>query len=173
MTDQQQHSPALRRRVGIEVAAWGVLTALSTAVVGPLLLARDAAPLAFGIYNSGVNLFGLGAGWLGPRLATRLGSVAAATVGALFVARTIFASLPFLLLGSTDGAVPLIVAILIIWAAGEGIVLPLWNAFIAGIASPAERGSWLAWRATIAARAAASPSCHCSRWRPSSRATAR
>lgn len=156
----EQHLPpqdtqAIRRRVQAEAGAWGVLGALHTAFVGTLLLSRGAGPLALGVYNSGINLFGLGAAWLGPLLAVRLGGVAPATLLPLVVARLIFVAVPLLIAFTSDSALPILIAVLVASASGEGVALPLWTAFLASLAAPAERGRWLAWRATVAARAAA------------------
>ncbi len=148
------HTRDVRRRVQIEGATWGVLTAFTAALVGPLLLSRDAGVVALGVYTSGSSLFGLGAAWFGPRLANRVGTVAGVALGALFVARLVFAAIPFLLNLTPNGAVPVLIALLVVWAAGEGVALPLWTAFLAGLVGPAERARWLAWRATMGACAA-------------------
>ena len=87
----------MQRRVRVEAGAWGALGGLNTAFVGTLLLSRDAGPLALGVYNSGVNLFGLGTAWLGPRFAAGAG-VARVTLVALVVGRSIFVAVPLLLL---------------------------------------------------------------------------
>ena len=150
MAQQRHDARAIRRRVGLEAGAWGILSTTNTAFVGPLLLSRGAGPLAFGVYNSAINLFGLGAACFGPRLARQAGGSSRATFVALAAARSIFIAVPLLLVLTAGGAVPALIAVLVLWAAGEGIALPLWTASVAGVAEPAERGRWLAARATIA-----------------------
>jgi hypothetical protein len=153
--ESQNKRVALRRGVRVEAAAWGAFSALNAAFVGPLLVGRGASPLELGLYSGGVNLFGLGLAWLGPWLAARVGGVARTTHLALLVARSAFVAVPLLLVATLDGAVPALIAALLVAAAGEGVALPLWTAFVAGVADPAGRGPWLAWRATVSARAAA------------------
>jgi len=155
VSDASHERQAMRRRVWFEAGAWGALTAINNAFVNPMLVDRGAGPTALGLYNSGANLFGLGAGFLGPRFAARAGSVSRVMLRALLVARVVFVGIPLLLLLTGTGAVaPLIVTILL-WTAGEGIALPLWTALLAGLVGPAARGRWLATRAAVAAGASA------------------
>ena len=53
------------------------------------------------------------------------------------------------------GALPLLIAALLLWTAGEGLALPLWTAYLASLSQPTERGRWFAKRATAAAVGAA------------------
>jgi MFS family permease len=141
--------------VQIEAACWGILSAINGSLINPLLISRGASALALGVYNSGANFFGFGSGWVGPRLASRMGSVRRATLACLLAARLIFLTLPLVLVLTERGAVWLLVGLVLVWAAGEGLALPLWTAFLTGLASPQERGRWLAMRATAATAASA------------------
>jgi MFS family permease len=145
----------LRRSVQIEAAAWGVLSAINSAFVNPLLISRGAGSIALGIYNSGANVFGFGSGWAGPRLAARIGSVSRATLIFLAVARVVFLCVPLTLLASGSGRVWLLLVLFLTWAAGEGLALPLWTSFLTGMVKAQERGRWLAMRATAATGASA------------------
>ena len=137
----------------LEASAWGVMTSVHNAFVNPLLLSRGAGPLALGVFNSAANLLGFGSGFLGPRLATRLGGAPRLTVAALTLARLALLGVPVLLVLTGGGGVPLLIAVLLVWYVGEGVALPLWTSFLAGLVGPARRGRWLAMRATAAAGA--------------------
>ncbi|MCC6791915.1 MAG: hypothetical protein IT336_09525 [Thermomicrobiales bacterium] len=141
---------ALARQVQIEAGAWGILKTLNDAFVNPLLIARGAGPLALGIFNSGANLFGFGAGWLGPRLAARSGSVRRTALACLICGRSVFLFMAIYVLLVKDATASTIIPLLLAWGFGEGLVLPLWASFIAGMVGPGERGRWLAMRATAA-----------------------
>jgi len=54
-----------------------------------------------------------------------------------------------------EGAVIPVLLLALIWTAGEGLVLPLWTAFYAGLVPPSLRGRWLAMRGVASAGAAA------------------
>ena len=140
----------LARQVRIEAGAWGIMKALSDAFVSPLLISRGAGPLALGIFNSGANLFGFGSGWFGPRIAARTKSVRKTTLICLLLGRLVFLSLALYLIFSDNVTVPAIIAFVLAWGVGEGLVLPLWSSFIAGLVGPGERGRWLAMRGTAA-----------------------
>lgn len=150
MSTRRHDSRQLRRHVDLEAAAWGVLNATSTAFVSPLLLARGAGPVAFGVYNSAVNVFGLCMAWTGPGIAARTGNNRV-IFGAFCAARLAFVSVPVLLILTSSGALPLLILGLVLWAAGEGIALPLWTTIVANVVTPERRGRWLARRATMAA----------------------
>lgn len=140
MQGQQRDFRLLRRLVQTEAGAWGVLSAINNAFINPLLISRGAGSIALGIYNSGVNVFGFGSGWVGPRLAARVGSVATTTLSCLTFARILFLCVPLTLIASGSGNVPLLVALILGWAAGEGLALPLWTSFLAGMVKAQERG---------------------------------
>jgi MFS family permease len=141
--------------VQIEAGAWGTLSAINTAFISPLLISRGAGSVALGIYNSGANVFGFGSGWVGPRLAARIGSVSRTTLLCLAVARMLFVCVPLTLIASGSGRVAVLVALVLAWAAGEGLALPLWTSFLTGMVRSEERGRWLAMRATAATGASA------------------
>jgi MFS family permease len=145
----------IRRTVQIEAAAWGILTAVNNAFIIPLLVSRGAGPLALGIYSSGANLFGFGSGWAGPRLAARIGSVSRATLLCLTASRLVFLGIPISMIATDVDRVSLLVGLILLWALGEGLALPLWTAFLTGLVKPEERGRWLALRATAATAASA------------------
>ncbi len=155
MPDSARNVRELRKIIQIEAACWGILSAINGSLINPLLISRGASALALGVYNSGANFFGFGSGWVGPRLASRLGSVRQATLLCLLIARLIFLALPLMLVLTDHGAVWALVALVLVWAAGEGLALPLWTAFLTGLAAPQERGRWLAMRATAATAASA------------------
>src|SRR5262245_53516505 len=88
----------LARMVQTEAGAWGVLSAINNSFINPLLISRGAGAIALGIYNSGANVFGFGSGWVGPRLAARIGSVSRTTLLCLTVARLLFLCIPLTLI---------------------------------------------------------------------------
>ncbi|MGI8475621.1 MAG: MFS transporter [Thermomicrobiales bacterium] len=133
-----------------EAGAWGILKAVNDAFVNPLLLLGGAGSLALGIYNSGANLFGFGSGWLGPRLAGRVGSSGKTVLLCLTFARTVFAALVAYLLLAHQVRATVIIPLVFLWGIGEGLALPLWTSFIAGLVGAGERGRWLAARGTAA-----------------------
>ena len=141
---------SLARLVQIEAGGWGIMKALNDAFINPLLISRGAGPLALGIYNSGANLFGFGAGWFGPRLAARTNSVRKTTLVCLIFGRLTFLALALYLILTKQSSVPVLIALIMLWGVGEGLVLPLWSSFIAGMVGPGQRGKWLAMRATAA-----------------------
>lgn len=145
----------VRRLVQVEAACSGVLASINSSLINPLLISRGASAFALGVYNSGAYFFGFGSGWVGPRIAARFGSVRRATLVCLLLARLVFIALPLVLTLTERGAVWLLVALALIWAAGEGLALPLWTSFWTGLASSQERGRWLALRATAATAATA------------------
>lgn len=146
---------ATRRRILIEAGAWGAMTALNTAFVNPMLISRGADALALGVYAGAASLFGLGTAWLGPALAARTGSAVRPATAALLAARAGLLAVPLLLVAAPEGLVPILIGVLIFTAAGEGVALPLWMAFLAGLVRPAVRGRLLADRASAAAVGAA------------------
>jgi MFS family permease len=141
---------ALAKQVQVEAGAWGILKTLNDAFVNPLLIARGAGPLALGLYNSGANLFGFGAGWLGPRLAARTGSVRRTAIACLICGRSVFLVMALYILLMKEASAGTIIPLVLAWGFCEGLVLPLWASFIAGMVGPGERGRWLAMRATAA-----------------------
>jgi MFS family permease len=155
MPQTGRNSREVRRRVQLEAAGSGVMGAINNAFISPLLVSRGAGAGALGAYSSGASLLGLGAGFLGPRLAARVGNVSRATLLILTVARFIFISLAMILAVTGDGAVGLLIVVALCWITCEGLALPLWTTFLTGLVSPSERGRWLALRATAATGAAA------------------
>jgi MFS family permease len=151
VTDEPgRQSRELARPVQVEAGAWGIMKAINDAFINPLLLVSGAGSLAIGIYNSGANLFGFGAGWLGPRLAGRVGSSSKATLICLGTGRAVFLLLVGYLLATPSHSVTLIITLIFIWGIGEGLALPLWTNFLAGLVGPGQRGKWLAMRASAA-----------------------
>ncbi|MGH2532266.1 MAG: hypothetical protein ACRDJW_08140 [Thermomicrobiales bacterium] len=137
-------SGEVRRRVQREAAAASDMGAINNAFINPLLVSRGAGAFALGAYSSGASLLGFGAGFLGPRLAARVGNVNRAMLLVLTVARCVLLALAMVLAATGDGAVGLLVVVAPAWIACEGLALPLWMAFLTGLASPSERGRWLA-----------------------------
>ncbi|MCD6058979.1 MAG: hypothetical protein K0Q89_2509, partial [Thermomicrobiales bacterium] len=146
MFEAQRDSRAIRRRVRVEAGAWGALVALNTAFVSLLLITRGAEAIELAIYASGASLFGLGMGFLGPFVATRSRDAAR---------RVAFVIVPLLLTVTTEGALSVLIVALQVWAVGEGMAVPLWTAYLAGLSDPSECGRWFAGRATAAAIGAA------------------
>lgn len=138
----------LARNVQVEAGAYGILKSLNDAFVSPLLISRGAGSLALGIYNSGANLFGYGSALFGPRLASKSKSVRKTVLACLLVGRAIYMLLALFLIHSRTGGAPAIIVLILLWGIGEGLVLPLWASYIAGMVGPGERGRWLAMRAT-------------------------
>ena len=155
MSEPQRDVRAIRRRMRVEAGAWGALVALNAAFVSLLLITRGAEALALAIYASGASLFGLGMGFLGLFVATRTRDAARVTLAALIGARVVFIAVPVLLTVTTEGALSVLIIALLIWAIGEGMAIPLWTAYLAGLSDPSERGRWFAGRATAAAIGAA------------------
>lgn len=151
MADELGHrTRELARPVQIEAGAWGIQKAINDAFINPLLLVSGAGSLAIGIYNSGANLFGFGSGWLGPRVAAHLGSSAKAALLCLTIGRTVFVTLVLYLLLLSNHSPAVIIALIFIWGIGEGLTMPLWTNFLAGLVGPGQRGKWLAMRASAA-----------------------
>jgi MFS family permease len=148
--EQEAIRRPLARPVQLEAASFGILKALNDAFINPLLIERGASSGALGIYHSGANLLGFGAGWLGPRVAAAFGSERRAILTALLLARTVFAAFAIYTLLARDAGAETMIALVLLWGAAEGLVLPLWASFIAGLVGPGERGRWLAMRATAA-----------------------
>lgn len=146
---------SIRNIVRGEGATWGMMKAINDAFVNPLLISHHASAIALGVFNSGANLFGFGAGFLGPRLASRVGSVSRVTLACLAVARLVLIALPLALIIKPDISVWTMIAMLLVWGVGEGLAYPLWTSFVAGLVPGAQRGRWLAGRATAATAATA------------------
>jgi hypothetical protein len=140
----------LRRRVQVGAASWGILSSINSSLVSPLLVSRGAGPFALGIYNSLANLLGYSAGFGGPRLAQKLNGVPRTTPVCVGVGRLVFLAVPLALLAFNGGGVPLIMSLILIWTLGEGLALPLWTSFVAGMATTDERGNWFAMRGIAA-----------------------
>src|SRR3954468_5273696 len=155
MSEATPKDRAMGRQRRIEPAAWGALVALNAAFVSLLLITRGAEAMALAIYASGASLFGLGTGFLGLFVATRTRDAARATLAALIAARVALIGVPFLLAATTEGALSLLIIVLLIWAIGEGMATPIWTAYLASLRNPSERGRWFAGRATAAAIGAA------------------
>jgi MFS family permease len=140
----------LRRIVQTEAGGWGVLTVVNSAFIQPLLIASGAGQLALGVYISGSSLFSFGAGWVGPRLASRLGSTARATLSVVGIGRIIFLIFTAYLLFAGNARPEILIPLILIWALGEGLAVPLWNSFLAGMVGASERGRWVAMRGQAA-----------------------
>ena len=140
----------LRRLVQTEAGAWGALASINAAFIQPLLISRGASQLALGLYISGSSLFNFGAGWAGPTVATRVGSTARTTLAALGIGRLIFLAFTGYLLLSGNARPELLIILVLLWGLGEGLALPLWTSFLAGMVHESERGRWIAMRAQSA-----------------------
>jgi len=92
--------------VQTEAGTWGVRSTINTAFLNPLLISRGAGSIALGVYNSGANMFGFGSGWMGPRIAARVGNVALTTLIRLTVARLLLLCVPLTLIVAGNGNVP-------------------------------------------------------------------
>ena len=154
MADRCESWITAQRRVHLEAGAWGALIALNAAFVSLLLISRGAGASELAAYASGASLFGLGAGAFGPWAASRAGSARPVIAAALGAGRAAFAAVPLLMV-IDHGSIPLLIAVLLIWSAGEGIAQPLWIAHLAGRSGNAERTTCLSTRATAAAAGAA------------------
>ena len=141
---------SLRRTVQREAGGWGVMKVVNDAFIQPLLISVGASQVALGIYISGSSLFNFGAGWLGPAIASRLGSIARFTMGALAFSRIMFVLLTGYLLAAGTVRPTVIIILSLLWCIGEGFALPMWTSFLAGMVGPHERGRWVAMRAQAA-----------------------
>jgi MFS family permease len=141
---------SVRRIVQAEAGAWGVLTSINNAFIQPLLIASGAGQLALGLYISGSSIFNFGAGWIGPTLCSRVGSVARTTLSALTFSRLMFLAFTGVLVFADHSSATLLIALILLWGLGEGLALPLWTSFISGMAPQSERGRWIAMRAQAA-----------------------
>jgi MFS family permease len=149
------HLRELRQRVQIEAASWGILSSINGSLVSPLLVSRGAGPVALGIYNSLANLLGYSAGFGGPQIAQKLKSTSRTALLCVGIGRLVFLAVPLALLAVSGGGVPLFMSLILVWALGEGLALPLWTSFVAGLATTEDRGRWLAMRGTAATGASA------------------
>ena len=140
----------VRRFVQGEAGAWGVMTSINNAFIQPLLIASGAGQLALGLYVSGSSLFNFGAGWIGPTLCSRVGSVARTTMAALTFSRLMFLAFTGVLVFTDHSSAALLIALVLLFGLGEGLALPLWTSFISGMAPASERGRWIAMRAQAA-----------------------
>jgi hypothetical protein len=131
------------------------LSSINGSLISPLLVSRGAGPVALGIYNSLANLLGYSAGFGGPQLAQKLQSVSKTTLLCVGIGRLVFLTVPLALVVVSGGGVPLIMSLILVWALGEGLALPLWTSFVAGLSSAEDRGRWLAMRGTAATGASA------------------
>src|SRR6188472_4300276 len=156
-TPEERHprESANRNPVRIEAGGWGMMNAIHNAFVNPLLIDRGAGPIALGIFNSSANLFLYSSGFVGPRLAHKVGGLGRAVIGTLFIARFLLILLTAFLWAVPDGAVAPLLVLILLWTAGEGLAIPLWTAFIAGLVPASQRGRWLAMRGTSASAASA------------------
>jgi MFS family permease len=126
------------------------LASINNAFIQPLLISRGASQLALGLYISGSSLFNFGAGWAGPALASRIGSTARTTLTALGIGRFIFLLFSGYLLFFTHTRPDVLIILILLWGLGEGLALPLWTSFLAGMVHESERGRWIAMRAQSA-----------------------
>ena len=143
-----------RRPMQAEAAGWGIMKAITDGFINVMLIGRGAGPLQLGVYNSLANLFGYSSGFIGPRVAHRLGSIGRAALVILLIGRLLPIGLLAILWTTDGGYVWPILALVLASIAGEGLAAPLWTAFLAGLVGSAHRGRWLAIRATAAASAA-------------------
>jgi MFS family permease len=144
-----------RKPVQFEASGFGMMNAIHNAFINPLLVDRGASPIALGVFNSGANAFLYSAGFIGPRVAYRVGNLGKAVLAILLVSRIILFSLVAFMWAVPDGAVWPLLGIVLIWTAGEGLAPPLWTAFVAGLVPAHQRGRWLAMRGAAAATASA------------------
>ena len=140
----------VERRVRAEAGAWGVMRSIHDAFIQPLLIASGASQLLLGVYISGSSLLNFGAGWLGPPLAGRLGSLVKTTVVCLAFGRLALLAFACYLILVDDPSPGILIRLILAWSLGEGLAFPLWTSFIAGLADAHERGRWMAYRATSA-----------------------
>lgn len=126
------------------------MRSIHDAFIQPLLISSGASQLLLGVYISGSSLLNFGAGWLGPPVAGRVGSLLKTTLTSLAVGR--LSLLAFAVyLAAVDGPSPVVlIALILAWSLGEGLAFPLWTSYIAGLAEAHERGRWMAFRATSA-----------------------
>lgn len=150
MTTNRAPRSQVRRIVQTEAGAWGVLTSINNAFIQPLLISRGASQLALGLYISGSSLCNFGAGWIGPTLAAKVGNSARTALSALGISRTMFLLLTAYLVLSGSARPELLIALVLLWGLGEGLALPLWTSFLAGMVEGSERGRWIAMRAQFA-----------------------
>ena len=140
----------IRRIVQTEAGAWGVMATINAAFIQPLLIARGASQIVLGLYISGSSLFNFGAGWVGPTVATRIGNMARATMALLTFSRVMFLAFTGYLLLSDNARPAILIPLILLWGLGEGLALPLWTSFLAGMVHGSERGRWVAMRAQAA-----------------------
>ena len=149
----ERRSRELAGPVQVEAGAWGVMKAINDAFINPLLIVSGAGAVAIGVFNSGANLFGFGAGWLGPRVAGLVGSSSRATLLCMAFGRAVFLVMVGYLLVFNNHSATLLIGLAFFWGIGEGLALPLWTNFLAGLVGPGQRGKWLAMRASAATMA--------------------
>ena len=118
MTTTSTPRSQLRRIVKTEAGGWGVLTVVNSAFIQPLLIASGAGQLALGVYISGSSLFSFGAGWIGPRLASRVGSTARATLSVVGLGRIVFLIFTAYLLLANNARTEILIPLILIWALG-------------------------------------------------------
>ena len=140
----------VERRVRTEAGAWGVMRSIHDAFIQPLLIASGASQLLLGVYISGSSLLNFGAGWLGPPISGRVGSLLKTTLTSLAVGRLALVGFALYLALADDPSPGVLIALILLWSLGEGLAFPLWTSFIAGLSEPRERGRWMAFRATSA-----------------------
>jgi MFS family permease len=126
------------------------MTSINNAFIQPLLISRGASQLALGLFISGSSLFNFGAGWVGPTVAARVGNTARTALTALGIGRIIFLILTAYLLVSGNARPELLIILVLLWGLGEGLALPLWTSFLAGMVPGGERGRWISMRAQSA-----------------------
>ncbi len=143
-----------RRPMQAEAAGWGVMKAITDGFINVLLIGRGAGALQLGLYNSLANLFGYSAGFIGPRIAHRFGSIGRAALLILLIGRLLPIPLLAILWFTDGGYVWPILALVLASIACDGLSAPLWTAFLAGLVGSAQRGRWLAIRGAAAASAA-------------------
>lgn len=126
------------------------MRSIHDAFIQPLLIASGASQLLLGIYVSGSSLLNFGAGWLGPPLAGKVGSLVKTTVASLAFGRLALVAFAGYLMLADDPSPGILIALILAWSLGEGLAFPLWTSYIAGLAEARERGRWMAFRATSA-----------------------
>ena len=152
-TDPGGPGPARRanqRLMRVEAGGWGAMRVIHEAFIQPLLIASGIGQLLLGAYISASSLFTYGAGWLGPSIASQAGSLSRATLRSLAIGRTSLALFVVYLFLTDDRQPIVLIALILIWAMGEGIAYPLWTSFLSGLVGASERGRWMALRGASA-----------------------
>lgn len=79
-----------------------------------------------------------------------MGDASKAALTCLAIGRGVFVLLVLYLLIASRHSPAVIIALIFVWGIGEGLTMPLWTNFLAGLVGPGQRGRWLAMRASAA-----------------------